>query len=612
MNESRLGRIGLIAGVIYGIVFLFVCAILIGSVLSLKANVVYHWTDLRPITDFTLSRNGQADGDIGLPATLSGLSPGEQITLTTSIDATIHDNILVKTSGVALSMYVDDSLYLALGLEGSFPAFQKTPPPNIAVVPMPETAGTQLLRFEYTVPAVIDRIELPVIYVGDSQMLFLHLLTNNGLNFAFVLLLLLGGIVLIGMGLVIATRVPAARSLFWLGFACLATGVWGLCSNDLTLYLIPFPSLLYTLSHIGLFSIGIPFLKYGSLLLAPVNHLLMDILYNLMRLALLATLLLHLTGVFPFAYSAPVMQFMTPAALAIFTGSVIVEYFGRHNIRAARFGPAVAVFALFALASALNISLHFLEPVGILLQTGVLVFAIWMAILGWGYIRDVFDEAEKAAMLQMEISTMNKSLDMQRTLYNNLTQSTEEVRALRHDLRHQLSAIRGYLQTDDVDGALTYVETIAGSIPEIANKLLCDNFAVNAVAVHYLDKALGEGIQTDIRLVVPADLGRVPDNDMSIIVGNLFENAIEACLYVSEDKRFIRIQSSVVKNRLTLVIDNSFDGSYKVVKGNFYSRKRDGKGIGISSVRTVVEKYDGSLKYEAANGVFMTSLYVKM
>jgi sensor histidine kinase regulating citrate/malate metabolism len=70
--------------------------------------------------------------------------------------------------------------------------------------------------------------------------------------------------------------------------------------------------------------------------------------------------------------------------------------------------------------------------------------------------------------------------------------------------------------------------------------------------------------------------------------------------------------SKVVKKHLTLVIDNSFDGIYTEKGGEFYSRKRQGKGVGISSVRAVVERYGGSLKYKVANGVFMTSLYVKM
>jgi hypothetical protein len=612
MNESRLKRIGLIAGVVYGIIFLFVLTILIGSVLSLKANVVYHWTELRPVTDFTVSREGQPDATITLPTTLFGLHEDDIVTLTTSINTTIHDNLLVKTTGAQVQVYANNNLYLALGLDGTYPTFQKSPPPDIADVPMPEATGTQNLRFVYTVPHGASSIELPVVYVGDSQVLFGHLLTENGPLFLFPLLLLLGGLVLVGLGLVVASRVPVASSLFWLGFACLATGLWGFCSNDLAIYLIPMPSLLYTLSCIGLFSIGVPFLKFGSMLLAPSSRLLLDILYNLMRLILLAALILHLTGILPFAQSSVAMQFMTPVALVIFICYVIYEHFVLKNPQAAKLGPPMVIFAIFVLASAINISVHFIKPDGILLQAGVLIFALWMALLGWGYVRDVFDEAEKSTALQAEIGAMNANLDMQRELYSSLTKSTEEVRALRHDLRHQLSAIRGYLQNADVGGALSYVDTISGSIPEIANKLLCDNFAVNAVAVHYLDKALGEGIQTDIKLVVPQSIGRIPDNDMCIIVGNLFENAIEACRYVDQDKRFIKVQSALVKSRLTLVIDNSFDGSYKVVEGDFFSRKREGRGIGISSVRTVVEKYDGALKYEAANGVFLTSLYVKM
>jgi phage protein U len=119
MNESRLRRAGLIAGALYGIVFLFVCAILIGSALSLKSNVIYHWTDLRPVETLSLTRTGQPEGSVTLPATLYPLAPGERVTLTTTLETTIHDNLLVKTTGAPLQLYVNDSLSLSVGLEGT-------------------------------------------------------------------------------------------------------------------------------------------------------------------------------------------------------------------------------------------------------------------------------------------------------------------------------------------------------------------------------------------------------------------------------------------------------------------------------------------------------------
>jgi hypothetical protein len=443
-------------------------------------------------------------------------------------------------------------------------------------------------------------------------MLFMHLVSENGIPFALGLLLILGGIVIMSLTVMIMQRVPEANSLLWLGLACLNAGLWGFCSNDLAIYLIPTPNLLYVGSAIGLLYCASSFLRYGEMTLNPQPRMPLVVIHTVMRAGFLLAILLHLTGLYPFSYSLVPLQLISLATVVIFGFFVLYEFVAHRNPQARNLGIPCIILALCVVASVVNRLVPFMPSESLLFQVGILIFVVWTAVLGWYYIRALLDEAERSAQLELEIDAMNRSLDMQRTLYNRLTQSTEEVRALRHDLRHQLSAIRGYLQKGNVEGAIGYVDAISGNIPEIGSRLLCDNFAVNAVAVHYLDKATEAHIQTDLRLVVPVDLGQIPDNDMSIIVGNLFENAIEACQFVEEDKRFIRMSSKVVKKRLTLVIDNSFDGTYTEKDGEFYSRKRSGKGVGISSVRAVVERYGGSLKYEVANGVFMTSLYVKM
>ncbi|MCL2339475.1 MAG: ATP-binding protein, partial [Actinomycetia bacterium] len=197
-------------------------------------------------------------------------------------------------------------------------------------------------------------------------------------------------------------------------------------------------------------------------------------------------------------------------------------------------------------------------------------------------------------------------------LYQRLATSAEQVRAMRHDFRHQLAALRAYLQAQDITGALEYINQLSAASPSFADLTITDNFAVNAVLYHYLALARAENIQTDLQLVVPADLGRVSESDMNIIIGNLFENAIEATRYLPVEQRVIRMRSQLVGQNLTITIDNSFDGYLNRQGGVFYSRKRTGKGIGLSSVQSVVQRYDGSLKIEVANGQFMVSLVIRI
>ncbi|MDR0347097.1 MAG: GHKL domain-containing protein [Coriobacteriales bacterium] len=612
MTSGQLKRYAFIGGIGYAVVLLLLISLLIASALSEKYNLVYHWNELRAVKTVLLQHNGVEQGEVTLPVTVRDLQPGDRITLITTARTEIHDSLLVKTEGAPMKLYIDSVLYDSDGDPGTFPGFQKSPSPNLSSVALPAEPGEKEIRFDYTIPESLDSLELPVVYLGDSQVLFMHLVSANGIPFAIGFLLIMGGILIMSITVMVMQRVSEANSLLWLGLACLCAGLWGFCSNDLAIYLIPAPNLLYVGSAIGLLYFAIPFMRYGELMLRPRFQIALKVIYTAMRVVFLLALLLHITGIYSLSYSLSYLRSPALATIVIFGALVLYEFIANRNPQARGLVIPCIILTLCALGSIVNQFFPFMASESLLFQAGILIFVVWTAVLGWYYIRGLLDEAERSAQLELEVDAMNRSLDMQRTLYNKLTQSTEEVRALRHDLRHQLRAIHGYLQKGNVEGALGYVDAISGNIPEIGSKLLCDNFAVNAVAVHYLDIANENHIQTDLRLVVPTDLGQIPDNDMSIIVGNLFENAIEACQFVDEDKRFIRMSSKVVKKRLTLVIDNSFDGTYTERKGEFYSRKREGKGVGISSVRAVVERYGGSLKYEVANGVFMTSLYVKM
>jgi len=203
-------------------------------------------------------------------------------------------------------------------------------------------------------------------------------------------------------------------------------------------------------------------------------------------------------------------------------------------------------------------------------------------------------------------------LSLQREQYERITENAEAVKVQRHDLRHQLAVVKGYNDSGDAESLSAYLDELIAGIPASDEKALCENFAVNALTHYYLSFAANSGVKTSIRLSVPKKTGRVRDRDLSIIVGNLLENAIEACKRQTHGERFIKLNSRIHKDTLTFTMDNSFDGNYEEQDGVFFSRKRDGEGTGLSSVRAIARKYGGDARFEARENVFMSSVYVVM
>lgn len=221
-------------------------------------------------------------------------------------------------------------------------------------------------------------------------------------------------------------------------------------------------------------------------------------------------------------------------------------------------------------------------------------------------------QMEDNARLKADMDTTNLILNQQREQYRSLTENIEHTKNMRHDMRHQIAAISGYLNRADLDGALRYCQELTQSIQSPDEKIFCDNLTINVIISYYLASAEGNGIKNFIKLQIPSDIGRISEQDLCVIFGNLLENAVEACQYVPESERFLHLSSRVRYNKLYITLDNSFDGNAKKENDIYLSRKRDGQGIGLSSIRAAAERYDGIVEFSFEGNVFQSSVMVDM
>ena len=154
------------------------------------------------------------------------------------------------------------------------------------------------------------------------------------------------------------------------------------------------------------------------------------------------------------------------------------------------------------------------------------------------------------------------------------------------------------------------MEQYRKSVPTDKDIVLCENYAANSILCHYLALAREEGISDiDARCVLAQNCG-IDDTDLCVLLGNLLDNAIEGCKTLPIEKRKIKLRVSTHAGSLMLTVDNTFDGMLQYQDGEFLSRKRaDGqRGIGLTSVAAVAEKYDGGLRCEQKNGWFFVSV----
>lgn len=608
MSSKRTQKL---AAVLYAV--LLTAALGVLAWFSLQDRLVpFSYTEpVRQVTAMTYQA-GNNGGPISLPAKLTNLPPGTPVTLSAEIEASPHESLLLKSVFTPVRLYFDEVLIYECGWKGSYPPYMNDPPTIITTVPLPDKDGAINLRIEYLSPTQRGVLSLPALYTGNETALFVKLFYEDGFSLLFSLLLIFIGIIMIMVSLAFIRKIPEGSSFLWLGLFSLSSGVWVFGECDLTAFLLPYPSLLHTMAYTGLFILTIPFLRFGLVILNPRNKLPLRVMLYVHYISVAAAFTLQFSGAVDFIKSLYWFHIIAPLGFIVFAVCLIWEYLRYHNSAAKRFAPAII---LLTASTILEVLSYWLHPAGILtafFQIGVLAFVFALGIASGYYVRESVYTAAEKTRLEYEMTAIGRQLELQRLQYRKMAENDAAVKAQRHDLRHQLTVIAELNERGNTQKLRAYIDELTNKIPPDKGISLCENYAVNAVATYYYSIAQSKGIDISIMLAIAEDNGCVQDSDLCIIVGNLLENAIEACERIKEGKRFIKMNSRLKYNTLTITADNSFDGNYETEDSLFLSAKRDGKGTGLSSILAVAQKYGGAAKFEPGGNVFLSSVYIKL
>lgn len=128
---------------------------------------------------------------------------------------------------------------------------------------------------------------------------------------------------------------------------------------------------------------------------------------------------------------------------------------------------------------------------------------------------------------------------MQTMQYENLQEKITEARRAKHDVRHHIMLMQGYINDGELDALSEYLERYNESLPDDSLIQFCENTAANAVLLYFAQQAKNNDIDYIVKADVPADIF-LSDTDISVLFGNLIENALDACIEESgDDKKII-------------------------------------------------------------------------
>ncbi len=183
-----------------------------------------------------------------------------------------------------------------------------------------------------------------------------------------------------------------------------------------------------------------------------------------------------------------------------------------------------------------------------------------------------------------------------------------EMRGYKHDFHNHLQTLKSYLDAGDAERAREYISELDRQLMNVDTLLKTGNVSLDAILSAKIAQAKSENVSVTVKANVPDGL-TVSDLELSIIVGNLLDNAIEACRE-ADGERFIRIFIGMKGKMLYFSLLNSAGAKREKMNGFFKTGKSGVHGFGLRRAEAIIKDHGGWVKYNSEDGAFTSEFLV--
>lgn len=208
------------------------------------------------------------------------------------------------------------------------------------------------------------------------------------------------------------------------------------------------------------------------------------------------------------------------------------------------------------------------------------------------------DNKEKALIEQQ-----NKYYEKQLKLMDDSLKATKSIK---HDLKNHIISLYSLAEDDKKEDVLEYLSNVTETINNKEEFANTGNRVIDSIINFKFQEAEKEKIKVTLDLNVLKEM-KVPSFDMTIVLGNLLDNALNAVRKL-EKNRYIYLEMKYTKGRLILKMENSFNGKIFKDKEKIDDSYNNDSGLGLVNVRTVLEKYNGTIEFEYDENKFQVAL----
>ena len=210
---------------------------------------------------------------------------------------------------------------------------------------------------------------------------------------------------------------------------------------------------------------------------------------------------------------------------------------------------------------------------------------------------------EKESQMQ-KLRLLHEQTQNQMDLYQSMKKRYEQQRRFSHDYKNQLNCIQGMIESGQTKEALEYISGLTGNFRQNELCVNTSHAVVNIMLNQKYQEASDRGI---VMTMVSGDLSEltISEEDIVTLLGNLLDNAIEACEKLSENK-VIQFKMVLEEEQLVLSIRNPVKDAVRIKDNRIITSKQDKSrhGIGLLNVDSVIRKNNGTSVLKCENGWF--------
>jgi len=198
--------------------------------------------------------------------------------------------------------------------------------------------------------------------------------------------------------------------------------------------------------------------------------------------------------------------------------------------------------------------------------------------------------------------------ELQQTHWAEVENMYQQTRSWRHDWRNHIQTLKAYAAAGDLASVSRYLDELDEDLSRVDTVIKTGNSMVDAILNSKISLARARGVTVSAEALIPVRLS-IPELDLCCVIGNLFDNAIDASLALPEADRLIRVYMDMKGTQLYISFTN-FTAGKKLSRshGLFQTTKGAGHGLGLRRVRAAVDRMGGYMSVGSEDGAFTAEI----